>query len=819
VKGITVVSVGRLSDDRWQTRCITRTMLFDDLRHGLRLVRREPGFAAATAFVFALGIGAATATFTVVHAVIVRPLPFDHPERILRIWSSQPERDLPFFSVSAADLADWRAGSTSFDHLAAYERQEAATLSGDEPQQVLVVRASRNLLPVLGVPPALGRWFSQEEDAAGAGAHVAVISHQLWQQRFGGRRDVIGQNLRLNEEAWGVIGVMPPSFEIPNTRSEVWVPLQLAPQTAERSRRYLRVIGRLREGHSIEAATADLKNIARELSARYPASNRGWTVAVRTLHETVVGADVRRRLLLVSGGVGLVLVIACVNVGGLLVARAGRRARELLVRMALGAKRRTLVLQLFVESLVLAFIGGTIGVILAMWSVDALAAYAAATLPRANHLELEPAVMAFAGAVMALAAVLSGIAPVLLLRLQRFDVLKGTKSSDDRQTTRAQDALVIGEVALATILVVCAALLVQSLMRLQQRDLGFEPGQLLLVDVVPPPSTTPQAFHTILSAELKSLPGVLTVAGGSSLPFAGGNPGNILSVEGRTYGPGEAPDADIRVITPEYFDALGIPIVRGRPFTSEDGDHARAVVVSATLARRQFAGEDPLGKRIQLGGGPWLTIVGIAADVRYYELDAPDSGLRPMAYVLPVSDPERQLTVAIRTAVAPATLVPAVRDRARRVAPAQPIARLETMNDVLALARGPQRFSTAVLASFAWVALALAVTGLWALVDQRVVRRRREIGIRVALGARPNEILRMVAGRGLGLAGAGILAGTLMALLLRRPLQHVLFDVSATDPATLGVSVLVFFVVAGLSSVLPARRALRVDPVEALRAE
>ncbi|MCC7177745.1 MAG: ABC transporter permease [Acidobacteria bacterium] len=794
-------------------------MLADDLRHSLRVMRAAPGFTAATTLVLALGIGATTATFTVVHTVLVRPLPFERPDLIVRIWSARPERDLPFFSVSAADFADWRARARSFAHIAAYERERPAAMATDEPEQVLMTRASREVFDVLGVHPSLGRWFSKDEDAAGDGSRVAVISHGLWQRRFGGRHDAVGQPLRLNGEPWTVVGVMPPSFTIPNNTADVWVPLRLFVDAAQRSRRNLRVIARLHDEVPVERAAADLQQVAQGLAIEHPSSNSGWTVTVVPLAETVVGEDVRRRLWLAAGAVGLVLLITCVNVSGLLLARATTRAREMAVRLALGARRVALVRQLLVECLALSLAGGAMGVILAMWWVDALAGLATASIPRGDEIAMRPAVMAFALLATMFAAIASGLVPALRVSRGRVEALGSRSFGGDRVTTRLRDVLVAAQAALATVLIVIAGLLINSFIRLQQRDLGFDPSRLVIVQVLPPASSSPRGFHDTLSTQLAALPGVSSVAGGSSLPYAGPNSGNQLRIEGRTYAADEVPDTDRRIVTPEYFRTLGIQVVRGRTFTAFESASGLAAIISTTTARRYFDGADPMGQRVRLGDGPWLPVVGVVADVQYFEPDVPGAGVRPMVYIPSTMASPDVLTIAIRTTVPVSAAAPAIRATVRSAAPAQPITRLEDMEAVLAAARGPQRFNAAILGAFAWIALVLAATGLWGLIAQGVAWRRHEFGVRIALGARPNDILRGAAFRGIALASAGIAVGVLGAISIQSVLQRVLYDLSATDPATLAASVTVLLVVATLSSIMPARRALQLDPTEALRAE
>ena len=793
-------------------------MLLRDLRHALRWLRANPGFTSAAVLVLALGIGAATATFTVLHAVVLRPLPFDRPEGIVRIWSSPQGRNLPFFSVSAPDVADWALRTTTLSLVAAYERQRGAILrGGGEPEEVTSARVSRELFELLGVSPSRGRWFDEREDRPGATAPVAVISHGVWQRRFGGRDDVIGQPLQMDDGRWTVIGVMPPGFVIPNNPAEIWMPLQLSPDPSRRSERSLRVLARLREGVTIEEATTELTAIAAALGREYPASNASWTVTLRPLTETVVSDTVRRALLIVAAAVALVLLMACANVAGLLLSRSAGRAREMAVRTALGASRGALVRQLLVESLLLACAGAAFGVLLAMWTLDGLRALALTTIPRTDEITLRPVVLLFAIAAAALSAVLSGLAPALGAARSRPEMLRNRDAGSGRGTSRARDILVVAEVALAIVVLVSAALMARSFVKLQQRDLGFDPHGLLLVQVASPPGREPALFYGTLIERLAALPGVQSAAGGSSLPFAGPNSANGFEIEGRTFAAGETPDADFRRVTPGYFATLAIPVRRGRTLQREDAAGAPVVVVNAAMARRFFDG-DPLGTRVRFVGQPWMTIVGVVGDARYFALDDPRDEVRPMMY-LPYGATPAPLTVALRLSTPPSTVAAAVRGVVASAAPGQPIARLETMDELLAATRGPQRFNATVLGAFAWMALVLAAAGLWGLIAHGVAGRTHEIGVRVALGARPVEVLRTVAGRGIALAVVGIAVGLGAAAASASLLQAVLFDTSAADPATFAVIAVVFLAVASAASVLPARRALRIDPVEALRSE
>jgi putative ABC transport system permease protein len=471
------------------------------------------------------------------------------------------------------------------------------------------------------------------------------------------------------------------------------------------------------------------------------------------------------------------------------------------------------------ESLVLALVGGALGVLLAMWTLDAVKAMALATIPRADEIALRAPVLLFALGMTIATALAFGLAPALGASRIRLESLRARETSPGKTSTRARDVLVVAEVAAAMVLLVGAGLMMRSFVRLQERDLGFNSANLVLVDVTAPHDAEWLPFYDAMRAKLGGLPGVTSAALGSSLPFAGPNSANAIAIEGRTFAAGEVPDADFRTVTPDYFRTLGIPVVRGRNLAPGDAKGNPGAVINITFARRFFGDANPLGHRIRLGAAPWTTIVGVVADTRYLGLDDPRGEMRPMVYFLPELMASRSMTIALRTSVPPEMLVGPLRSAAAEEAPRQPVTRVDTMEAILADTLGPQRFSTTIIGAFAWVSLVLAAAGLWGLIAHMVARRTREIGVRVALGARPADVLRMTAGRGVVLAAMGIAFGAAGARALTGVLERVLFDVSATDPATFATIAGTFLVVAIGASVLPALRALRIDPAEALRLE
>ncbi len=796
-------------------------MIIKDVKYGVASLARTPAFSLTALVVLALGIGANTAIFSVAHGVLLRPLPFEDPDRLIRIWSNREDRNLPFFSVSVPDYLEWRARGRSIERLAAYERPRQLT-TGSDAEQVSATRVSVDLFPLLGVVPALGRGFAAEDAAATRGP-VTVISHGLWQRRFGGRSDVLGRTLALDNRSWTVIGVMPPRFEIPNAASDVWLPFRETTDGTERSLRFLRVLGRVRPGQRPEDARRELAQIAAQLGTEYPASNLNWSVSVRPLVDTVVSPEFRRSVVLLAGAVAFVLLMACANVTALLLSRATTRRREMAVRTALGASRAALVRLWLVESLVLAAAAGIVGVVLAIWGIDALKALGGESIPRLDEVALSLPVLTFAGVVTLLTAGLFGVVPAVHASSGVAEALRSRESSADARASRSRSALIVAEVALAVVLLVGAGLMIRSFARLQQRALGFDATALLIAQVAAPSNPGDQSDLTPVIDELVSsvatLPGVVAAAGGSSLPFAGPNAGNVFHIEGKAVPGEQAPDTDYRVVTPGYFRTLGISLVSGRSFTDGDGPDRPAVVISLSAAQRYWPDGDAIGARVRLGDSPWMTIVGVASDVRYSGIDEPGDALRPMMYVPHRQMPGVALMLGLKTATSPEAMADTVRATLRAAAPSSVVTRIQTMTEILTLARGSHRFAMTLLSVFAWVAVILAAAGLYGLIAYVVSRRTKEIGVRVALGANAVDIVRVTAGRGLVLGAIGVVLGVLASLGLSQLLRRGLFEVSATDPATYMVVAGSFLILTAAASYVPARRALRINPVDALRAE
>jgi predicted permease len=584
------------------------------------------------------------------------------------------------------------------------------------------------------------------------------------------------------------------------------------------------VLARVGKGFDVDAARRELSAIAVALGDEYPDSNRSWSVTVRPLIETVVSPEFRRSVLLLTGAVAFVLLIACANVTSLLLSRATVRRREMAIRAALGANRAQLVRLLLVESVVLAAAAGALGVMLAVWGVEVLKRLDPGSIPRLDEVTLSAPVLVVAGFASLLTALVFGIVPALTSASGTGTELRTRESSPDRRTSRSRDLLVLGEVALAVVLLIGAGLMMRSFVRLQQRALGFDAGSLMTAQLATPPERPSQASDTTAATErilarLAELPGVSNVAGGSRLPFAGPNSGNVFEIEGVVHPSDERPDTDYRVVTADYFRTLAIPLIRGRVFTPGDGPAAPAVVISASTARRYWANRDPLGARVRLGDSPWMTVVGVVGDARYFAIDAPGDSVRPMMYVPHAQMPDVWLMFAIRTRTAPDALAETLRSTLSAAVPEAPVVSIEPMSAILAQALGPQRFGTTLFAVFAWVAVFLAAAGVYGLIAYFVSCRTREIGVRVALGASTTDIVRMTAGRGIVLSAGGLVTGLAVARALSGLLSRVLFEVSPVDPATYAVVAIGFLALAAAASYVPARRALQIDPARTLNAE
>ncbi len=797
--------------------------LLADVRSGLRSLLRSPGFTAAAVVALALGIGANTAIFSVVSSVLLRPLPYRDPDRLVRIWESNPGLGWPQFSTSYLNFLDWKRETRSFEPLAAWRNVGFNLTGSGEPERVGGGAVTASLFPMLGIDPALGRSFTTDEERPG-GPRVVLMTDGLWKRRFGSDPAVVGSTLVLNDIPRTVVGVLPPELSwFPG--ADLFVPLDLTADP-NRGNHVLSAFGRLKEGISLAQAKADLDQVARHLEQEHPESNGGWGVRIATFYDWIVDARFRRALLVLLGAVGLVLLIACANVASLLLARASDRKREIALRVALGAGRLGIVRQFLVETGLVCVLGGCAGLALGVWGLDLLRAIDPGNIPRFDEVGLDPRAVLYTLALTLAATVLSGLAPALeASRTDMGEALKeGGRGPSLGGRNRFRGVIVAFQFGLCLVLLVGAGLLTRSYWRLQGVDPGFARDHLLAVQINLPQARYPNdadgvAFYRSLLERVAAVPGVRSAALGSSLPFEGGNTANEVTIEGKPPGSiGSSPSADWRIASPGYFRTLLIPLRSGREFTEQDGGPGTpgVIIVSETMARRFWPGEDPLGKRLKPGRSPlWQTVIDVAADARHTQLDAE---LRPMMY-FPYEGSWNPMSLAVRTAGEPASMAPTVRAVVRSLDPRLPLATARTLDVLVAESVGPRRFPMALLVVFAGMALALASLGLYGVTSYSVARRTHEIGVRMALGARPADVVRMIVGQGARLILAGLLAGLLSALALGKVLSGLLFGVGPRDPLTLvGVSVLLTGV-ALLAAYLPARRAVRIDPMIALRCE
>jgi putative ABC transport system permease protein len=808
--------------------------LWQDVRYAARVMAKRPGFTAVAALTLALGVGANTAIFSVVEAVLLRELPYRHAERAVVIWEHNRAGSRPRGPASPANFLDWREQSKAFEEMAGFFDDRYNLTGAGEPEEVPSQVATPNLFALLGAEAALGRTFTPEDTKAGQD-DVAVISHGLWQRRFGGSPDVIGRAVTLDGESMTVIGVMPPDFkwfikEMSRTGkpAEVWLPWSLTEQHRVRRGRYISVAGRLAPGATIEQARAEMEAIAGRLETEHADFNKGWTVRLVPLREQLAG-EIKPALLVLLGAVGFVLLIACVNVANLLLARAAGRYKEIAIRAAMGAGRRRIVRQLLTESVLLALLGGALGLLLSYWCVEALVALSPANLVDATQVGVNLRVLGFTLIVSLLTGLVFGLAPALeASRLSLTESLKESSRGNvgGRRGRRLRDALVVAEVGLALVLLVGAGLMVRSFMRLQAVNPGFDPANLLTMRVLLPQSkyqedTQMVNFFRRAATEMRALPGVRSASAVSALPFADLGAATNFSIEGRPEPrPGERYGTDVRVVDEEYFRAMNIPVIAGRTFTEHEAtENRRVAVVNEAMARVYFPGENPVGKRILVNMTDPIVpteIIGVVGDARYEKLEGE---LRPMVYWTPPQLTYNSMTFVIRTSGEPEAMAAAARRVIQAIDKDQPVADVRTMESWLSESVSRARFGTLLLSGFAGLALLLAAVGVYGVMSYSVAQRQNEIGVRMALGAQARDVLRLVIRQGLAPVLAGVGLGLIGAFALTRVLSSLLYGVSATDPLTFASIALLLTGVSCAACYFPARRATRVDPLNALRYE
>ncbi len=805
---------------------------WQDLRYGARMLRKNPGFTAVVALTLALGIGANTAIFSVVNAVLLRPLAYKDADRLM--WLSETRLpEVPSFNPSPANFLDWQKQNTVFEQLEAVNGRDFNLVSGANPERIKGLVATHGFLSMLGLRPWIGRDFFPDEDRPGHN-NVAILSHELWQRRFGGDPNILNQTIKLDDQPFTVIGVMPPNRDLRWRDDHIWIPIAFtADQIQNRRGGILNVFGRLKPGVSLEQARAEMSIIADRLANQYPDTNAGWNVSVTPLLESAV-SEIRPSLLLLLGAVAFVLLIACANVANLLLARAAVRRKEIAVRTALGASRRRIVRQLLTESLLLSLAGGIIGLALASWGLKILMAMADNFWPRVMDVSLDVRILTFTTGITLLTGLSFGLVPALQtskpnLNEMLKDAGRGSTESGRRRLVR--NALVVVEVAISLVLLVGAGLLMRSFIGLQKVDPGFDPKNALTISLSLterkyPESDRQASFYSRLIESVSALPGVQATGAASAVPFSnahwGSNIGRGFRIEGRT-GDQAGGGTSYFSVSPGYFRAMGIPLLRGRLFTKFDTKGApRVAIINSTMANRYFPNEDPIGKRIQLismfNNGPevYREIVGIVGDVRSYGLDQETP---PQTYEPYTQEPFPSMTLVARTAGDPTSLNETIRREVLQLDKEQPIFSSETLDRLVATSIGQRRFSMVLFAVFAASAIALASVGLYGVMSYSVAQRTQEVGIRMALGAQRRDVLGLILRHGLGLTLSGVAIGLIAAWAATRLLVNLLYGVSPNDPLTfIGVSLLLISV-ALLACYLPARRATKVDPIVALRCD
>jgi putative ABC transport system permease protein len=807
--------------------------LWQDVRYGFKILLKNPGFTLTAIIALAIGIAANTAIFSLVNAVLLRPLPFKNPDKVVMLWEKRVQQGLDSLSVSSANYIDWQSRSQSFENMAA-ARNWNVTLTGGvgEPELLLGLRASASLFPMLGVEAGQGRLFQDDEDQPGHD-RVVVLSHGFWQRRFASDPSIIGKTITLNGENHTVIGIMPPDFQFASSNVELFAPIALNTTQLNREIRSNLVFARLKPGVTMKQAQSEMDGIAAQLEQEYPKANGGYGVSVHLMHEFF--ANLRNTgsiLIILLSAVGLLLLIGCVNVANLLLARAASRQKEIAIRTSLGATRKRMMRQLLTESVLLAMISGVLGLGLALL----LFKYLVAITPyiptfRTEAISINWQVLVFTLGVSLLTGVIFGLAPALQSsnpNLSEFMKEGGRTLSGGARSRRMRSLLVISEVALAVMLLIGAGLTLKSFLRLQEVSPGFDTSNVLSMQIALPPSKykTPaqtSAFFKQFLERVEGLPGVRSAGVVSMLPLTGLVIGATnISIEGRPIPEvGQEFNANDRIASPKYFEAMGIPLYKGRLFNEQDDENSPGVVIiNQTMAKRYWPDDDPIGKRIKPGAidspSPWYMVTGVVGDVRDVSLDAEP---RPEMYRLYRQSPSPVMALLVRGPSDPSTLVGPIKRELRSLDNDQPVSMVMTMDQWLARSVSARRFSMLLLVMLSTVALLLAATGIYGIIAYSVVQRTQEIGLRIALGAQRMDVFKLIMGQGMTLVLIGVVVGVVAAVVLVRLMSSLLFAISSTDPAIFTSVPLLLAAVAALASYIPARRATKVDPLVALRFE
>ncbi|MBO0861031.1 MAG: ABC transporter permease [Chloracidobacterium sp.] len=811
--------------------------VIQDLRYGARILLKKPGFTLIAVVTLALGIGANTAIFSIVNAVLLRPLPYAEPERLVALWERNTQRLEYRSSISYPNFFDWRAQSKSFERMASYYTNGMALTGVATPVSLRSAVVSPDLFATLGVKPLLGRWFVAEEERPGNRA--AIINHSLWRRQFGGDPNIVGRTMTLDGKQFNVVGVMPAGFQFPIEADpvEVWAsssingektdPKEPAPYE-QRGAHYLQAVGRLKPCVTIEQAQAEMNVIAGNLEKQYPDSNTSRGINLITYHNDLVH-DYTEALWLILGAVGCVLLIACVNVANLLLARSTARYKEIAVRAALGASRGRVIRQLLTESLLLALCGGLVGLLSAWWGTAALVRLIPEEVPRLADINIDLRVFGFTLLLSVVTGVVFGLAPALQTsKIELTEAMKEGSRSVGAGRGRLRGGLVVAEIAIALVVLIGAGLLLQTFRRLQQVDLGFDTHNMLTASVELPDARYPKpeqatVFYQTLLDRVKALPGVEAASAIIPQPLSGDTMTISFDIEGRNIPKGEQPSSHFRAISLDYFNVMMIPLLAGRAFTERDDAHSPGVlIVNETFAKRHFPNENPIGKHVKPGisleGEPvWREIIGVVKDVKHRQSLSRD--YEPEYYVPHAQMPINSMNLVVRTTNDPRGLARSLQQEVQSLDHDIPVPRIKTLEQYLGVAVAQPKFNALLIGLFAGLALLLTAVGLYGVMAYSVIQRAQEIGIRVALGARRGDVLRMVLRQGLKLTAVGLAIGLAAAYALTRYMQSLLFGVKPTDPVTFVAIALLLIAVALVACWIPARRATKVDPMAALRSE